>query len=234
VGRKGVQKPAGPLLSIPPFTPRTGNLALMQLGTRRLHGVSRYQLVLKRRPSTATHSLQQLQLRGRQHHRGALPCRFPSDITDTRAAFTTTKYLNMTTFQFKFKPDDTSYDDGAVFSTIQPFLEGRGDATLAGTAKSIAATLPGPPDERGSDEHYSLYNLFIDVAKQIPYDEPALVRLVGVVEQLSQSPKTTLKETTVGAAPYLGVAIANVYQGRRREAQNPPHSRMEPPRRFQP
>ncbi|KAH6695383.1 hypothetical protein F5X68DRAFT_198355 [Plectosphaerella plurivora] len=198
----------------------------MQLGTRRLSRDCCL-LVFKRHPTTH----RPLQLRGRQlhvhtscHYRGALR-RFPSDITDNRATFTTTRFFNMTTCQLNFKPDDTSYDDGAVFATIQPFLEG-GDATLAETAKSIAATLPGPPDERGSDEHYSLYNLFIALAKQIPADDPALVKLVGVVEQLSQSPKTALKETTDGVEK---LRTLHTLGWNLRDAFNPPFGNINPP-----
>lgn len=91
-----------------------------------------------------------------------------------------------------YTPDDTKADDVAAFKSIKDFLTADSSASAGETASSILATLPGPPSEEGSDEHWSVYNVFIDVAKQIPYDHPALVRLVRVIGELSRSPKTSI------------------------------------------
>ncbi|EEY15267.1 predicted protein [Verticillium alfalfae VaMs.102] len=102
--------------------------------------------------------------------------------------------LNLT-----YKPDDVSYDDAAAFETVKTLLNASSDSsvTVETTAKDLAATLPGPPGSDGTDAHYTLYNMVIDVAKQIPHNHPALVRLVRTVEALSLSPKTVFTETTL-------------------------------------
>ncbi|KAG7100545.1 hypothetical protein HYQ44_019897 [Verticillium longisporum] len=103
--------------------------------------------------------------------------------------------LNLT-----YKPDDVSYDDAAAFEIVKTLLNASSDSsvTVETTAKDLAATLPGPPGSDGTDAHYTLYNMVIDVAKQIPHNHPALVRLVRTVEALSLSPKTVFTETTNG------------------------------------
>ncbi|KAM0286494.1 hypothetical protein ACHAQH_000920 [Verticillium albo-atrum] len=103
--------------------------------------------------------------------------------------------LNLT-----YKPDDVSYDDAAAFEKVNELLIAGSDSsvTVETTVKDLAASLPGPPGSDGTDAHYALYNMIIDVAKQIPHDHPALIKLVRTVETLSLSPKTVYTETTNG------------------------------------
>lgn len=103
----------------------------------------------------------------------------------------------MPAFQLKHTPDETSYDDGAAFTPLKAYIEGEGSTSAEATAKTMAATLPGPPEASGSDAQWSLYNLLISAAKQVPHDDPALVKLVDVVDHLSVSPKTAFSETVV-------------------------------------
>lgn len=105
--------------------------------------------------------------------------------------------VKMPGVQLNHAPDETSYDDGAAFKSVKAYLEGGSDATLGSSAKALAGTLSGPPGTDGDDSHWSLYNLLISLAKQIPHDDPAMVRLVGVVDELSRSPNTALKESNV-------------------------------------
>ncbi|KAM0325761.1 hypothetical protein ACHAQA_007061 [Verticillium albo-atrum] len=127
-----------------------------------------------------------------------------------------------------YTPDDVSYDDAAAFSTVKSFLsaDSSSSVTAESTAKDLAASLPGPPGSDGTDAHYALYNMIIDVAKQIPHDHPALVRLVRTVEALSLSPKTVYNETTNG---FEASRALHTFGWNLRDVFGPPFEPSRPP-----
>lgn len=95
-------------------------------------------------------------------------------------------------------PEETALDSATAFNSIKTFLEPGSTASAEATASSILAMLPAsPPPADGSDELWSLYNVLIGIAKQIPHDHPALVKLVRVVDRLGRSPKTTFTRQDV-------------------------------------
>ncbi|ROT41179.1 hypothetical protein SODALDRAFT_330891 [Sodiomyces alkalinus F11] len=108
----------------------------------------------------------------------------------------------MTTYQaqspalfLSYQPDEHAPDGTNAFDSIKSFLEPGSTATAEATGSSILSKLPaGPAPADGSDALWSLYNVLIGIAKQIPHDHPALVKLVRVVDRLGRSPKTTVTQ----------------------------------------
>jgi hypothetical protein len=98
--------------------------------------------------------------------------------------------LNLT-----YKPDDTKFDDGSAFEKIKQLVEPESTVRFDQSATAITDLLPGAPAADSSDELWSVWNLFIAVAKQIPYRNPAMLRLVRLLGAMSRSPKTTGKMT---------------------------------------
>ncbi|KAL2758959.1 hypothetical protein ACRALDRAFT_1062048 [Sodiomyces alcalophilus JCM 7366] len=116
------------------------------------------------------------------------------------------------------QPEDQTPDGLNAFNSIKTFLEPGSTVSADATASSVVATmLPTSLDpEQKADALWSLYNVLIGMAKQIPHDHPALVKLVRVVDRLARSTKTTVTqqagdEETVDRLHMLGWSLRDIF-----------------------
>ena len=85
-------------------------------------------------------------------------------------------------------------DDGSEISTedkdsivLREFLQSGSTMTLELATSTIEACLPD--NDPLSNEVYSLYFTCIQVAEQMPYEDPSHLKLAGLLENLASSPK---------------------------------------------
>ncbi|KAI9750028.1 MAG: hypothetical protein M4579_006634 [Chaenotheca gracillima] len=79
-----------------------------------------------------------------------------------------------------------------TFSIIRPFLQPGTKTTLESTARSILEILP-ESDSRSSDIKM-FAQACIEIAEQIPYHHPSLIKLVDLLEDITPSPKFQFKQ----------------------------------------
>ncbi|KAI5917996.1 hypothetical protein F4810DRAFT_694175 [Camillea tinctor] len=85
----------------------------------------------------------------------------------------------------------SKYDNRIVFDILKDSLQPGSETSIPIAAQRISDLLePGPVPE-ASAELTSLMEMFLEVAWQIPYNHPSLVKLVQILVRLSDTGKTT-------------------------------------------
>jgi hypothetical protein len=81
----------------------------------------------------------------------------------------------------------TGYTEAKVASILRDFLQPDSKTTLQSAAQSLLVLIPS--NASSNAEVRSFGDICVELAEQIPYDHPSQLKLVGLLQYLSTSPK---------------------------------------------
>lgn len=100
------------------------------------------------------------------------------------------------------KPGANKYSSRRVFRILNKTLQPESSVTAEDAAAVLATLLPPVPGPDGSDELSSIMEVFLEIAWQIPYNHPSMIKLVRIMLCLLETNRS-LRISTDQVSVYL-------------------------------
>lgn len=90
-------------------------------------------------------------------------------------------FLSRLTSSAKPKPGATKYSNKRAFRILNKTLQPESSVSAEDAAGALASLLPPAPGPDSSDELSSIMEVFLEIAWQIPYNHPSMIKLVRII-----------------------------------------------------